>query len=1584
MKKKILSGLLSLAMSVSLLAGVPQPVMAETTVATVLEDVALGKSVAVSGERDANPASYILDGDETTVWSPGSSSSASVEVDLGQNYSIDKMVLSTYDWYGFAYKAEVKAESEVSGEEAEYVLFYEQTTESGAINTVETADPETDGYGRYVKITITKPSNGQWIGLADLKIMARIPAVNGLNAAIEKAEAVKNVDYTDESWMALQNAIEDAKKVAENAEATLEEIEAAIASLDVAIKGLTEKAVEIEADFVNDQFWQDTDGNTIYSQGGGIFEFDGKYYWYGVKYEEAEAYAKNPRQYYTKTDVFAGITCYSSTDLKNWKFEGLVAEPDDVYNAEIMGTTTYDMNTKTYTGEERPNTAVWVGRLGVTKLEDGTYALLVQHECADEGNKLDGDSDEYSKQVLVMTADAPNGQFTWNNRINMRTAIGTSNTGDQTVFIDDDGTGWLVYSYGSGRGKMYLSKIQWNDDKTKVELGTPYMVYQGSGREGNCMFKYNGKYYLCASDLYGWNASHGYYMTIDPGNMSLEEYLQSDSFTVTKELKLMDGTSDDYCHVSQTGFFYTVKGTEQDTVIFCGDRWADFAGNGLGFNQWCPLSFNENDEPYFNSLSAWNMDTTTGEWSAADGNNYAKNGSFEADRIAVNEIAGWTKIINKGENAVANVTEMNDAKTVTGKGSLKIGSAYDYDVEVSQKIASSPYVTLEDGVYKLSAKVKNSGSFDNLQLFATSGGKTFATSFTAENTSWTTVRMEHVVVADGEVEIGFLATGVANSECLIDDVTLTKVESPEATAGSIKGKVTGDAANAGKVLTITAVNGTESYSVDVTLSAEAQDYVIDNLADGTYTVSFAAKNCILPEDTEITVAGGEAVLDDITVANNAGNVSGKVTAEDAGLSEVTVTLSKEGIDDITTTTAEDGTYQFKDVEVGTYTITFVKRGYALNDGAASTVEVILNDTATVSDVSMTKNSGDVAGKVVNSCGEAVIGATVILRDKSDNSLQYTVKTDENGEYKVENVVEGNYVAVATTMENTADAWKELNAGNSNLVVEPNKESNGDLQFAVDMTSRIKNSTFNTKNDLSGWVNGVTGNAGYRTGKNNTHGTYQLAPWSSTAFTMDTYQTITGLENGTYIVTCWENASYLAPTDKLELYAKDGAGNELARENIPANSTYDTIVLIAEVTDGTLTIGVDGGLAANSWANIDDFHLGLLGKYHATAEKHEAAEVSCTEDGHGTYWSCPECDKFFKDNAGEMDASVAYDAVSDVTTVVAAEGHAYGEPTFVWADDNSAKAEMVCGKCDESKTKACEVSYEQTVAPTCTKEGEAVYTATITVDEETYTDTKTVTVAKAEHSYITETEADGAVVEKCSVCGDVKSRTEANQNTNNGNGENNGTNNDGTNNGGTNNGGTNNGGTNNDTTNNGEANNGGTTNGGSQEAEETTIVLNTKKVVMGLGEKNVKLTATVKGAAANQPITWTSSKTSVVKVDAKGKLKTAKKKTGTAVITATTADGKKATCTVTVKNAPKKITVKAKKTKLKVGQTTKITVKKYTPAKAASYKLTFKSSNKKVASVSADGVVKAKKKGTAKITVTTYNKKKATIKIKVIK
>ena len=52
---------------------------------------------------------------------------------------------------------------------------------------------------------------------------------------------------------------------------------------------------------------------------------------------------------------------------------------------------------------------------------------------------------------------------------------------------------------------------------------------------------------------------------------------------------VMKGTERDYGHVTQTGFFFIVKGSRQTTAVFAGDRWANFAGNGLGFNQWMPL-----------------------------------------------------------------------------------------------------------------------------------------------------------------------------------------------------------------------------------------------------------------------------------------------------------------------------------------------------------------------------------------------------------------------------------------------------------------------------------------------------------------------------------------------------------------------------------------------------------------------------------------------------------------------------------------------------------------------------------------------------------------------------------------------------------------------------------------------------------------------------------------------------------------------------------------------------------------------------------------------------------------------------------
>lgn len=77
----------------------------------------------------------------------------------------------------------------------------------------------------------------------------------------------------------------------------------------------------------NDRFYTDTDGNILYSQGGGIFKFpnDDKYYWYGVRYKEAVTYATDPLLGKTVEHPAFEHTLATHQMFVNWKYEGDVA-----------------------------------------------------------------------------------------------------------------------------------------------------------------------------------------------------------------------------------------------------------------------------------------------------------------------------------------------------------------------------------------------------------------------------------------------------------------------------------------------------------------------------------------------------------------------------------------------------------------------------------------------------------------------------------------------------------------------------------------------------------------------------------------------------------------------------------------------------------------------------------------------------------------------------------------------------------------------------------------------------------------------------------------------------------------------------------------------------------------------------------------------------------------------------------------------------------------------------------------------------------------------------------------------------------
>lgn len=142
-----------------------------------------------------------------------------------------------------------------------------------------------------------------------------------------------------------------------------------------------------------------------------------------------------------------------------------------------------------------------------------------------------------------------------------------------------------------------------------------------------------------------------------------------------------------------------------------------------------------------------------------------------------------------------------------------------------------------------------------------------------------------------------------------------------------------------------------------------------------------------------------------------------------------------------------------------------------------------------------------------------------------------------------------------------------------------------------------------------------------------------------------------------------------------------------------------------------------------------------------------------------------------------------------------------------------------------------------------------------------------------------------------------------------------------------------------------------------DTSKAAVTLNKKTATVYKG-KTTTLKATVTGTTG--AVTFTSSNTKVATVN-KTTGKVTAKTAGKAVITAKCGNVK-ATCTVTVKNP----TLKLAKTSasVKVGKTTKIAAKA-TP----SGKITYKSSNKKIATVSSNGTVKGIKKGSAKITVT---------------
>ncbi len=213
----------------------------------------------------------------------------------------------------------------------------------------------------------------------------------------------------------------------------------------------------------NGTIWKDIDGNDIQAHGGCIIKHEDTYYWYG------EHKGADNCSWDFRVDVI-GVSCYSSKDLVNWKYEGLVFESnkDDP--------TSYVHYSKVL---ERPKV--------IYNEKTQTFVLWMHIDSADY---------TYAG-VGIATSKTPTGKF----ELQKVTVPNRQDSRDMTIYKDLDGTAYLVHSKDWNK-TLNIAKL--NDTYTDLD-GYYVSVLIDQEREAPALFYYEGMYYMISSGCTSWD-----------------------------------------------------------------------------------------------------------------------------------------------------------------------------------------------------------------------------------------------------------------------------------------------------------------------------------------------------------------------------------------------------------------------------------------------------------------------------------------------------------------------------------------------------------------------------------------------------------------------------------------------------------------------------------------------------------------------------------------------------------------------------------------------------------------------------------------------------------------------------------------------------------------------------------------------------------------------------------------------------------------------------------------------------------------------------------------------------------------------
>ncbi|MBC2906511.1 RICIN domain-containing protein [Streptomyces cupreus] len=292
----------------------------------------------------------------------------------------------------------------------------------------------------------------------------------------------------------------------------------------------------------------DTSGNPVHAHGGGVIKVGAYYYWFG---ENRNA-----------DNTFRYVSAYRSTDLKNWEFRNHVlteATDPELATANI----------------ERPKV--------MYNAATGKFVMWMHKE-----NGVD-----YSEaRAAVAVSDTVDGDYTWQGSFR---PLGQHMSRDITVFVDTDGTGYMV---SAARENYDLHIYRLTSDYTGIAalVADPW---HGGHREAPALFKRNGVYFMLTSGATGWSPNQQQYAT---------------ATSLSGPWTAMANVGDSTAYGSQTAYVLPVQGTSTTSYLYMGDRWGNAFGGTVNDSRyvWLPLTFPTSTTMSMSWSPEVTVDTATG------------------------------------------------------------------------------------------------------------------------------------------------------------------------------------------------------------------------------------------------------------------------------------------------------------------------------------------------------------------------------------------------------------------------------------------------------------------------------------------------------------------------------------------------------------------------------------------------------------------------------------------------------------------------------------------------------------------------------------------------------------------------------------------------------------------------------------------------------------------------------------------------------------------------------------------------------------------------------------------------------------